>query len=286
DDKGKSDPPTSEPPQPPQHDDDKILYLKNKIIYDKQVEKVKDEKDGILDWMKGKIRKEEALKMDQKDRKIAPEPEKDDGFIGKFVESFNKEYNVTRITARPFNEAEQAKLRSLLQTLLSEKTLNGKRVRLPAADIIDVFHKATTVFETEPVFLEDVPAGITVVGDIHGQLHDLARVLESNAVDGKPGYECGKFLFLGDFVDRGKQIFECVLTLFILKILYPYRFYILRGNHEAMETMMHYGTAKEIRNRYGRVSHRLGPRSDEKKRSNESLRSIRFHFIVISILQL
>ncbi|GMR33940.1 hypothetical protein PMAYCL1PPCAC_04135, partial [Pristionchus mayeri] len=165
----------------------------------------------------------------------------------------SKDWSVPRITACPYTEAEQAKLRSILELILSEKTLNGERTRIPPADIMDIFDKATNIFKSEPAFIEDVPAGITVVGDIHGQLFDLARVFNVHAKDGKPGYENGKYLFLGDFNDRGPMILECVLTLFILKILHPDRFFILRGNHEVCEQLVTYGTLAEIETRFAEV---------------------------------
>ena len=69
-----------------------------------------------------------------------------------------------------------------------------------------------------------------VVGDIHGQFEDLIRIFEQN---GQPKNERA-FIFNGDLVDRGPNSFECLLTLFLIKLCQPNSLYITRGNHESM----------------------------------------------------
>lgn len=79
---------------------------------------------------------------------------------------------------------------------------------------------------------------------LSGQFMDLLRVLTAGGVPPHTSY-----VFLGDYVDRGKNSIEVLVTLFIYKILYPDIMFMVRGNHEEARTNSTYGFLSECVNR-------------------------------------
>ncbi|KAJ9498124.1 serine/threonine protein phosphatase Pzh1 [Exophiala xenobiotica] len=118
-----------------------------------------------------------------------------------------------------------------------------KAVCLKNAEITAICAAVREVLLSQPALLE-LNAPVKIVGDIHGQYNDLIRLFEM----------CGfppnaNFLFLGDYVDRGKQSLETILLLFCYKLKYPENFFILRGNHECANVTRVYGFYDECKRR-------------------------------------
>eukprot|EP00826_Nyctotherus_ovalis_P011146 TRINITY_DN1290_c0_g1_i2.p1 TRINITY_DN1290_c0_g1~~TRINITY_DN1290_c0_g1_i2.p1 ORF type:complete len:278 (+),score=67.24 TRINITY_DN1290_c0_g1_i2:219-1052(+) len=104
--------------------------------------------------------------------------------------------------------------------------------------------KAKEIFSSQPIFLE-LEAPLKICGDIHGQYHDMLKLFEHGKFPPDSNY-----LFLGDYVDRGKQSLEAICLLLCYKVKYPENFFLLRGNHESASINRVYGFYDECKRRF------------------------------------
>lgn len=87
----------------------------------------------------------------------------------------------------------------------------------------------------------------TVVGDLHGQLSDLLCIIDTV---GLPSTD-NRFIFNGDFVDRGEKGLEIVCILFLMFVVYgPEVVCLNRGNHEDLPVCRVYGFEQEVKEKY------------------------------------
>lgn len=119
----------------------------------------------------------------------------------------------------------------------------SKQLCLKHSEVTAICRAAMDIFLSQPSLLELSPP-VKVVGDTHGQYTDLIRLFEMGGFPPSSNY-----LFLGDYVDRGKQSLENMLLLFCYKIKYPENFFLLRGNHECANVTKVYGFYDECKRR-------------------------------------
>ncbi|KAI0387785.1 serine/threonine-protein phosphatase pp2a catalytic subunit [Hypomontagnella monticulosa] len=127
-----------------------------------------------------------------------------------------------------------------------ENLMNCKQ--LAEADVQRLCEKAREVLQDESN-VQPVKCPVTVCGDIHGQFHDLMELFKIGGPNPDTNY-----LFMGDYVDRGYYSVETVTLLVALKIRYPQRITILRGNHESRQITQVYGFYDECLRKYGNAN--------------------------------
>lgn len=150
----------------------------------------------------------------------------DEGFIERMIEAFKKGLNIDKMDAFAIVNGANTifkREKSLVEFGFSDSTVEGYKK----------FGKEVEV--------------ITICGDTHGQVYDVFNIFELfGKVSSKHVY-----LFNGDFVDRGSWGCEVALLLYSLKILYPDRLFINRGNHETDDMNSVYGFQDECKYKYG-----------------------------------
>ncbi|OQR76675.1 serine/threonine-protein phosphatase PP1-beta-like [Tropilaelaps mercedesae] len=135
-------------------------------------------------------------------------------------------------------------LEALRDRLLAMKPTKHPVTYITAEECIAIAEQASAVFSNEPMLLFIEPP-MSILGDTHGQFFDLQRVLNTG---GRPPHT--RLLFLGDYVDRGKNSIEVVMLLFVYKLLHPSEIHLLRGNHEEARVNSTYGFLSECINRF------------------------------------
>ncbi|TBU10571.1 catalytic subunit of serine/threonine-protein phosphatase 4, partial [Hamiltosporidium tvaerminnensis] len=118
-------------------------------------------------------------------------------------------------------------------------------VMLKEEEIGDICDKACEILLNEPNMV-NVPSPVLICGDIHGQYYDLLTIFKIN---GTP--KSRKYIFLGDYVDRGANGLECFCLLLVYKIMYPSNIFLIRGNHESKDLTKIYGFYDEVAKKYG-----------------------------------
>ncbi|OEH79174.1 protein phosphatase catalytic subunit [Cyclospora cayetanensis] len=119
---------------------------------------------------------------------------------------------------------------------------------IPEREVKALCAKAKEIL-VEESNVERVDVPVTICGDIHGQFYDLLELFRVGNFLPETNY-----LFLGDFVDRGYFSVETFLLLLALKVRYPDRITLIRGNHESRQITQVYGFYDECLRKYGSSS--------------------------------
>ncbi|KAL1928105.1 hypothetical protein VTP01DRAFT_3021 [Rhizomucor pusillus] len=169
-------------------------------------------------------------------------------------EDSQQQQDPNQLTVSSVNQLTATSMRSIGSNLDIDECINRllevgmsgkihKSVCFRNSEIAAICRAAQELFMSQPSMIELSPP-VKILGDIHGQYHDLLRLFEMGGFPPESNY-----LFLGDYVDRGKQSLETILLLFCYKIKYPENFFLLRGNHESANVTRVYGFYDECKRR-------------------------------------
>jgi serine/threonine-protein phosphatase 2B catalytic subunit len=169
----------------------------------------------------------------------------------------DKGYDEKKQNINPFNNNHNRRLKDeeifdvmkLQKFFLVEGRLTNDQTML-------ILKKVMKIFKKEPNLLKLKKMPINVVGDTHGQFYDTVKLFE---VGGK--VSVGNYLFLGDYVDRGVYSVETILFLYVLKINYPDRIFMLRGNHECRHLTSYFTFKNEVMHKYQKNNYTAEPPS-------------------------
>lgn len=153
--------------------------------------------------------------------------------------------SISTLNNLPENSQGIEAVTSITQRLLALRgSPPGTQASLSESEIRLLCQLVRPILLSQPMLLE-LEAPLKICGDIHGQYTDLLRLFEYGGFPPEANY-----LFLGDYVDRGKQSLETICLLLCYKIQYPENFFILRGNHESAGINRIYGFYDECKRRY------------------------------------
>ncbi|KAJ9463749.1 Serine/threonine-protein phosphatase alpha-2 isoform [Diplonema papillatum] len=134
---------------------------------------------------------------------------------------------------------------AIITKLLAVKgSKTNKPVLLSEGEVRTLVLRSREIFMSQSPLLE-LEAPLKVCGDVHGQYYDLLRLFDHGGFPPDANY-----IFLGDYVDRGKNSLETACLLLAYKIKFPENFFLLRGNHECAGINRIYGFYDDCKRRY------------------------------------
>lgn len=129
--------------------------------------------------------------------------------------------------------------KKILEHFPNEMNLEIMKPAIDPSFVSWICNQVQRIMQQEPNVI-DTTSSVHIVGDIHGQFTDLATIFKLGKTPLKQRY-----IFLGDYIDRGENSLEVICLLFILKYSYPKNMILLRGNHESRGMAYTYGFSEE-----------------------------------------
>ena len=164
---------------------------------------------------------------------------------GKNIKTNERVEELNNFPGNNINSKTGINIDNILMKLLKVKNNTaGKEIYLKEKEIKYIIDESLSIIKNENILLE-LKAPLHICGDIHGQFYDLLNIFKNMGYPGEYNY-----LFLGNYVDFGKQSLEVICLLLCFKIKYPEKIYLLRGNHESSAINRINGFFDECKGRY------------------------------------
>lgn len=116
---------------------------------------------------------------------------------------------------------------------------------VPQTIMEPLINTCADIFLNEPPILE-LKGRAIIVGDLHGHILDLFRIMKTYGMPPKQNY-----IFLGNLVNYGEFSTETVTFIFALKVVYPEHIFVIRGQHEFAMSCKKYGLSGDLLGYYG-----------------------------------
>lgn len=134
---------------------------------------------------------------------------------------------------------------------LTEKVIKDN-IKISKDNLLKILQKVNSILDSEPKLVEIQPGRLFFIGDTHGNLpisiHACKHLFPlKNSIH----KQFDKLIFLGDFIDRGPFSVENVNFLISMKMQFPDKIVLIRGNHETEEVSVRYGFYERIIREYG-----------------------------------
>ncbi|KHN85246.1 Serine/threonine-protein phosphatase PP-Z1 [Toxocara canis] len=159
----------------------------------------------------------------------------------------NTSMKASDVTTTADGTKKKSDIRRFLDKFIAKLLLapsEGMPNKLALCELKELCLRCRELFLTEnSLLLVSVP--VYIFGDLHGQFTDLVMMLTKIGVPPR----C-RYLFLGDYVDRGNWSLETISLLMAYKLRYPRHVFMLRGNHETRAVNRVYGFFEECTKRF------------------------------------
>ncbi|KAM3182850.1 hypothetical protein ACTXT7_011516 [Hymenolepis weldensis] len=138
------------------------------------------------------------------------------------------------------------KVDHLIERLEDYQVLKGEYAKLSEVELTQLYCVMPDLLLEDNIVIDlDLSTPLYIIGDFFGQFGDLLRMFK---LLGYPPEK--RYLFLGNYINRGDRSTETITYLYSLKLRFPKHIYLLRGNHECQHVSENYGFYNECATRF------------------------------------